>query len=164
MEQTEKKVGRLGHKITLQLMVLGINPMEINKVGDKEFKSRVALFTDSEDTLYPEDIEIQFVSEDRMNQLNELNKGDIVDVTFIIRGKLKSAPGKMDKIWNRFHGLNWEVVHKAVQNAGTLQAGAAASMPQSNGPAPNNQMTTAPAGFTGHQPQVTPPVGDDLPF
>jgi single-strand DNA-binding protein len=123
----------------------------IVQVSEK-FSKREFVITD-ESSQYPQDILFQSV-QDKCSLLDTYNVGDVVQVSFNLRGREWTSPTNEVKYFNTLEA--WRI------EGGQTQATAPASTP-----AAQANTTTAPASAPVAQPQntmVSSTDDDDLPF
>lgn len=123
----------------------------IVQVSEK-FSKREFVITD-ESSQYPQDILFQSV-QDKCSLLDACNVGDVVQVSFNLRGREWTSPTNEVKYFNTLEA--WRI------EGGQTQAAAPASAPASQA-----NTTTAPAAAPVAQPQntmVSSTDDDDLPF
>jgi hypothetical protein len=127
----------------------------IVQVSEK-FSKREFVITD-ESSQYPQDILFQSV-QDKCSLLDACNVGDVVQVSFNLRGREWTSPTNEVKYFNTLEA--WRI--EGGQTQTTAPASASASAPASQA---NN--TNAPAAAPVAQPQntmVSSTDDDDLPF
>jgi hypothetical protein len=125
----------------------------IVQVSEK-FSKREFVLTD-ESSQYPQDILFQSV-QDKCSLLDTYNVGDVVQVSFNLRGREWTSPQGEVKYFNTLEA--WRI--EGGQTQTTAPASASASASQTN-------TTTAPAAAPVAQPQntmVSSTDDDDLPF
>jgi hypothetical protein len=123
----------------------------------EKFSKREVVVTD-ESSMYPQDILFQ-ATQDKCALLDTFSVGDIIDVSFNLRGREWTSPQGEVKYFNTLEGWRFE------------KAGASTSAPTNNSaPAASNSTPTstpAPAPASAAQPQdsmVSSTGDDDLPF
>ena len=125
----------------------------IVQVSEK-FSKREFVITD-ESSQYPQDILFQSV-QDKCSLLDACNVGDVVQVSFNLRGREWTSPTNEVKYFNTLEA--WRI--EGGQTQTTAPASASAPASQAN-------TTTAPAAAPVAQPQntmVSSTDDDDLPF
>jgi hypothetical protein len=125
----------------------------IVQVSEK-FSKREFVITD-ESSQYPQDILFQSV-QDKCSLLDACNVGDVVQVSFNLRGREWTSPTNEVKYFNTLDA--WKI--EGGQTQTTAPASASASASQANN-------TNAPAAAPVAQPQntmVSSTDDDDLPF
>ena len=129
----------------------------IVQVSDK-FSKREFVITD-ESSQYPQDILFQSV-QDKCSLLDACNVGDVVQVSFNLRGREWTSPTNEVKYFNTLEA--WRIEGGQTQTTAPASASASASAPASQA-----NTTTAPAAAPVAQPQntmVSSTDDDDLPF
>lgn len=123
----------------------------IVKVSDK-FSKREFVLTD-ESSQYPQDILFQSV-QDKCTLLDAYNVGDVVQVSFNLRGREWTSPQNEVKYFNTLEA--WRIEGSQA---------APASAPSASSAAPTSNPTPAPAPAAQPQDSMVSSTGDDdLPF
>ena len=125
----------------------------IVQVSEK-FSKREFVITD-ESSQYPQDILFQSV-QDKCSLLDACNVGDVVQVSFNLRGREWTSPTNEVKYFNTLEA--WRIEGGQAQTSAPASASASAPAAQTN---------TAPAAAPVAQPQntmVSSTDDDDLPF
>ena len=123
-----------------------------------KFSKREFVITD-ESSQYPQDILFQSV-QDKCSLLDACNVGDVVQVSFNLRGREWTSPTNEVKYFNTLEA--WRIEGGQTQTTAPASASASASAPASQA-----NTTTAPAAAPVAQPQntmVSSTDDDDLPF
>lgn len=120
----------------------------------EKFSKREVVVTD-ESSMYPQDILFQ-ATQDKCALLDTFSVGDIIDVSFNVRGREWTSPQGEVKYFNTLEGWRFE------------KAGASNSAPASNNSAPaasNSAPASNPTPTSQPQDSMVSSTGDDdLPF
>lgn len=86
---------------------------ETEVVSDKFKKRELVLKTDGE---YPQYVPIQF-TQDKCNSLDKYSNGDVIEVSFNLRGRMWTDKSGVEKCFGNIEGWKIETVGQSVQAA-----------------------------------------------
>ncbi|MGB0933978.1 MAG: DUF3127 domain-containing protein [Lishizhenia sp.] len=98
---------------------------DTKEIGAKGFKVREFVVTDASGN-YPQDISFQ-LTQDRVEQLDSLNVGDMANVSFFIRGREWTSPAGEVKYFNSLDVWKIEKAGNAAPTPPDMQPTSAAS-------------------------------------
>ena len=98
---------------------------DTKEIGAKGFKVREFVVTDASGN-YPQDISFQ-LTQDRVDQLDSLNVGDMANVSFLIRGREWTSPAGEVKYFNSLDVWKIEKSGNATPTPPDMQPASAAN-------------------------------------